>query len=105
MLGYIDGAQVGSGYTPGALATADSNEMDIGVWSAYFVGTVDEVSLYPTCLTPTKLAAHYAAGTTASGGATVAVINMASPAAPLATVAAASQAPAALVRRLHPSAP
>ena len=71
MLAYVDGSQAGSGYAPGALnlTLGGANAAEIGSRNAtYFDGTLDEPAIYAACLTPTQIAAHYTAGSTASTG-------------------------------------
>jgi hypothetical protein len=68
MLAYIDGAQVGTGYTPGtfSLTLAGANGARLAARSGnFFNGTIDEVAIYSAKLTPTQISAHYAAGTSA----------------------------------------
>jgi hypothetical protein len=72
MLAYKDGVQVGVGWLyPGAggvlnLTLAGAKGMIIGRRSVRFYdGTLDEVAIYPTKLSATKVLAHYTAGITA----------------------------------------
>jgi hypothetical protein len=58
---YLDGAQIASGdqvysgqTTPFEIAHDVANDQ-------FFTGFVDDVAIYPTALTPTQIAAHYAA--------------------------------------------
>src|SRR5262245_6189456 len=68
----IDGVLDGQG-TPTLSATFGTNpKIEIGFVSgvdAYF-GVIDDVAIYPTALTPTQIAAHYAAATASAGTTT-----------------------------------
>ena len=63
---YINGVQIVSAALTGAIST-NSNTLNIASWSGtaeYLAGTVDEVAVYPSVLTPTQIAQHYTTGTT-----------------------------------------
>jgi Concanavalin A-like lectin/glucanases superfamily len=62
MRGYIDGAPVGTPYTPGTLHTADGNGFALGVWSGGLIGSLDEAAIYDRALTEAEIAAQYLAG-------------------------------------------
>jgi hypothetical protein len=68
MKGYVDGSQVGSGFTPGALnLTPSGSGLSLGSRGGgiyFFNGTIDEAAIYPSALTSTRLLAHYNARTT-----------------------------------------
>lgn len=69
---YLDGTQVGSGQAwTGTLATTTSNLTLSGSaagLTAPFNGTLDEVALYPTALSGTRVGEHYRLGTAAAIG-------------------------------------
>ena len=58
MKAYIDGAQQGSNYTPGTLATGTGSGR-IAVWSAFLASTLDEVAVYGSALSASQILAHY----------------------------------------------
>ncbi|MDQ6915143.1 MAG: fibronectin type III domain-containing protein, partial [Actinomycetota bacterium] len=61
---YINGAQVASAALTGS-ATANGNSLYIASWngsSEFAKGTIDEVAVYPTALSATRVSAHYNAG-------------------------------------------
>jgi hypothetical protein len=60
---YVDGASAGSDTNNTSSLTAQST-MSIGRLSSpgnYFAGTIDEVAIYNTVLSPATISAHYAA--------------------------------------------
>jgi YVTN family beta-propeller protein len=72
---YINGAQVASSALTGAITT-NTNQLNIGSWngiSEFFGGTIDEAAVYAVVLSATKIASHYAKGTTVTTAATSAV--------------------------------
>jgi hypothetical protein len=61
---YIDGAEVANRSLTGAITT-NSNFVAIGSWSGsneFFNGTIDEVAVYTSALSPARVAAHHQAG-------------------------------------------
>jgi len=61
---FVNGAQVASGLFTGALSTT-ANSLVMGSWDAnseYLSGVIDEVAVYPTALTASRIANHYAIG-------------------------------------------
>ena len=61
---YINGVQVASAALTGG-ATSSSNAVFIGSWDGgqeFFKGTIDEVGIYGSTLSATRVAAHYNAG-------------------------------------------
>jgi YVTN family beta-propeller protein len=72
---YINGTQVASAALTGAITT-NTNQLNIASWngsSEFLAGTVDEAAVYPTVLSPTKIANHYATGTTVTTAASSSV--------------------------------
>ena len=73
---FVDGASVGT--NPQTQAQPFTGYWKVGgdpTWgssSSYFNGNIDEVAVYPTALSPARVAAHYAAGTGPSNVAPVA---------------------------------
>ena len=66
---YINGTQVASAALTGGITT-NVNNVDIGSWdgtSEFFAGTIDEVAVYPTVLSATQVATHYADGISTGG--------------------------------------
>jgi PKD repeat protein len=67
---YVNGTPVGSTTAAGAL-NSNSGMLAIGRTGAssttYFSGSIDEVAVYPSALSTTRISAHYLAGTTSSG--------------------------------------
>lgn len=61
MLAYLDGAQVGTGWTPGAFnVTTGIQPITLGLaGSHYFDGTLDEVAVYQAALTPAQVLNHF----------------------------------------------
>jgi hypothetical protein len=63
---YVDGVQVASASLSGAI-TANANDLTIASWGGTkerFDGTIDEVAVYRTVLTASRVAAHTTAGRT-----------------------------------------
>jgi hypothetical protein len=61
---YINGTEVASGALSGG-ATSNTQGLFIGSWSGsseFFAGTIDEVAVYGTALSASRVAAHRAAG-------------------------------------------
>jgi len=61
---FVNGSQVASGAFSGALSTT-TNSLVMGSWDAgseFLTGVVDEVAVYPTVLSATQIASHYAQG-------------------------------------------
>ena len=72
---YINGALVASAALTGAITT-NTNQLNIASWngsSEFLAGTVDEAAVYPTVLSPTKIANHYSTGTTITTAASSSV--------------------------------
>jgi YVTN family beta-propeller protein len=72
---YINGVQVASAALTGAITT-NTNQLNIASWngsSEFLAGTVDEAAVYPTVLSPTKIANHYSTGTTITTAASSSV--------------------------------
>lgn len=72
---YIDGAEDGTGTASGAVPTYQSGISGIALacraiahafYSSGFSGTIDEVAIYKTALSSTRIAAHYTAGTSST---------------------------------------
>ena len=60
---YLDGAQTVSQAQPHVTLT-EKVQIGFDTFNAvYWNGLIDDVAIYPTALTPTQIAAHYAAGT------------------------------------------
>ncbi len=65
---YINGVQQVQGALTGAI-NVNANNLTIGSWngsSEFFAGTIDEVAVYPSVLSASRVSAHYAAGTNAA---------------------------------------
>lgn len=61
---YLNGACVASLDYPGKLVTTGGTAIEIGrLGTSSFSGRLDEIAVYPTALSPTRVAAHYYAGT------------------------------------------
>lgn len=67
---YVNGTQDGTAATSGTLG-ASTTDLRIGarrntspITTDFFSGVIDEVAVYNTSLSPTRIAAHYTAGTT-----------------------------------------
>jgi hypothetical protein len=61
---YVNGAQVATGALTGA-ATATTNALYMASWNGgteFLKGTIDEVAVYSTALSATRVSAHYTAG-------------------------------------------
>jgi hypothetical protein len=61
---YVNGVQAGSAFANTSAMTDNANSLCIGAYncgSMYFPGVIDEVAIYPTALSPARIAAHYAA--------------------------------------------
>jgi hypothetical protein len=73
---YVDGHRVGQAGLNGSLGTAlGSQALEIGNGvDGPFTGTLDEVAIYPSALSDTRIAAHWTAGAVASGFAELAGI-------------------------------
>lgn len=65
VLFYVDGVQVRSATRAGNLARSTSISVSTTNTSINFVGVADELAMYATTLSPTRIAAHYAAGSPA----------------------------------------
>jgi hypothetical protein len=63
---YVDGAALGSAQaTSAALVTVlDLTGLEVGKdnGTGFFTGTLDEMAIYPSALTPAKVATHFHAG-------------------------------------------
>ena len=62
---YVNGTLVASGSVTSGPPSTNSNALYIGSWDGeeeFFKGTIDEVAVYDTTLSPARVAAHYAAG-------------------------------------------
>lgn len=79
---YVNGSNVGSA-TVAATAVATAEPFTVGAWSvggvmqSFSDGKFDEVAVYNTALSSTRVAAHYAARSTAGGGGTTFVPSIA----------------------------
>ncbi|MDX6698114.1 MAG: hypothetical protein QOE65_1511, partial [Solirubrobacteraceae bacterium] len=65
---YVNGSQLAELSVSGD-ATDTTAPLTIGAWSAtdeFMPGTIDDVALYPTALSPARIQAHYTSGTNAA---------------------------------------
>jgi len=62
---YVDGIEKASSAPAGGVNLSNTVALEIGRFygSIYAAGSLDDVAIYPTALTPTQIAAHYAART------------------------------------------
>jgi hypothetical protein len=58
-LGFLDGTQIGSQAVTPATVLAGATGLEIGVWSGFFTGTVDEIAVYNRALSAYEVRAHY----------------------------------------------
>jgi hypothetical protein len=77
---FRNGVQVATATDPVGALPVNNGDWSIGStgqgWADNFAGTIDEVAIYNSALTPARVQAHYAAATSASSTAALAIASV-----------------------------
>jgi Concanavalin A-like lectin/glucanases superfamily len=68
---YVNGSQEASANGTQPIATGTPTLIGAYLSTSFFAGSIDELALYPTALSSTRIQAHYSAATTAPGCASI----------------------------------